>query len=142
MVAKILVVDDSKTYRELVRAFLDIEGFECTCAASVAEALHAIEHQVPDLVITDLMMTGMDGAELCNRLRLRPETAKTPIIMMTSSRDSDRLALARAAGVRILLHKPFDCEVLVDAVAKCLPMRLPRHAPVEDCPEPEGTAGD
>ncbi|MBI5507766.1 MAG: response regulator [Deltaproteobacteria bacterium] len=120
MAGKVLVVDDSKTYRAVVQAYLDMDSIACTCAASGAEALAAAELEAPALVIADLMMPGMDGIELCRRIKSDPKTAAVPVIIITSNKDPIWNDRARAAGALFLLLKPFAREALMKEVTALL----------------------
>ena len=69
--ARVLAVDDQRYFRELIEEFLTAEGFETQTAASGEEALHILERSAFDIVLTDLVMPGMDGSELVHRVKSR-----------------------------------------------------------------------
>ncbi|MBI5509740.1 MAG: response regulator [Deltaproteobacteria bacterium] len=123
MVTKVLIVDDSRTYREVVRAYLEMEGIDCVCAGGTDEGLALAIQEGPDLVITDMSMPGMSGLELCRQLKANFKTSNTPIIMITSSRGEDTARAAQEAGVDLLLWKPFPRELVMEAVNRFLPPR-------------------
>jgi DNA-binding response OmpR family regulator len=85
MPKKIMVVDDDAQVRLLVRLILERKGYQVIEANDGMSALFSLETLTPDLLILDIMMPGMDGFELCRRVRSRPETALTPVIMFSAS---------------------------------------------------------
>ena len=104
--AKILVVDDSKLSAKMVEDHLVSKGYKVSVAFSGEEALAQVRDEGPDLVISDLMMPGMDGYELCRRLRRDPATAKVPIILLTSRDKISEKEAGFEAGADDYLVKP------------------------------------
>ena len=95
---RILAVDDTEFFRELVRGYLEAEGYEVVTAANAAEALRELDTGKFDLVVTDMEMPGMDGWALAQAIRQRPEGAALPLLALTTlSSEADR-ARARACG--------------------------------------------
>src|SRR4051812_17344542 len=80
----ILVVDDAPTMRASLRALLSAE-FECVAAATAESALSIAQARPPDLILSDVVMPGMDGYELCRRVRAEPTLRDIPFVLMTSS---------------------------------------------------------
>jgi CheY-like chemotaxis protein len=111
-VARILVVDDEPDQRFLLRRIFERAGHEVTDASDGAAALRMVRESAPDLVVTDMMMPVMGGAELIRCLRAEPATARTPIL--AASGDSQ---LAGAADA--VVSKPYDRRHLL-AVADAL----------------------
>src|SRR4051812_26245057 len=103
--ATVLVVDDRATNRELVRTLLGHQGHRVIEAHEGAEALDLAHAQHPDVVLTDLLMPGMDGYELARELRAAPDTARTPIVFYTTNDlEAETRPFAAACGVaRVLL---------------------------------------
>lgn len=113
----ILVVDDTAFNRTLIGAFLAEAGFrQVSFAASGFEALAMIEAAVPDLLILDIMMPGMDGFEVCRRLRAMPETADLPILVQTALSSGEDRNRAFAAGTTDLVSKPLERTELLARV--------------------------
>ncbi len=81
----ILVVDDEEDLLELVRYTLSKEGHAITCAGTGEDALKVARKQPPDLIVLDLMLPGIDGLEVCRRLKGDSKTRDIPIIMLTAS---------------------------------------------------------
>jgi two-component system response regulator MprA len=109
--ARILVVDDDPPLRRMLERTLDAEGFEVTVAADGGAALVAVERSVPDVIVLDVALPGLDGLAVCRRLRGRG--LPTPILMLTA-RDGvpDRVA-GLEAGADDYLVKPFAVQELV-----------------------------
>jgi DNA-binding response OmpR family regulator len=105
MPEQILVVDDSKLVTDIVKMRLSMYGYEVRLAHTGEEALAAIAKEVPDLLVLDVHMPGIDGYEVCRRLRDNPALDALRIIMLTSS--EDKLA-AFEAGVDDYLNKDVD----------------------------------
>ena len=104
----ILAVDDQPKNIELIEALLVPHGYEIIAAASGAEALDKLAVNQIDLILLDVMMPGMDGFEVCRRIRQNPGTTHLPVLMLTALHDrSDRLA-GIEAGANDFLTKPFD----------------------------------
>jgi signal transduction histidine kinase len=116
---RVLVVDDVAANVRLLSGILKIEGFEVLSAASGPEAIAMAGSQAPDVILLDVMMPGMDGFEACERLRRVPETAHTPIVIVTALQDTTDRVRAIHAGADDFLTKPVD-EVEVVARVRSL----------------------
>jgi len=122
--AKILVVDDDKTLLRFVGDYLGGEGHDVVAADRGTTALKEFYRERPDLVVLDVMMPGMDGWEVCARLR---ELADTPIILLTAkASEADKLRGFRL-GVDDYVTKPFSLAELSARLAAVL-ARVGRHA--------------
>ena len=104
---KILVVDDDKNICELLRLYLEKEGFHVTLAYDGAAALKEFERLHPDMVLLDVMMPGMDGWEVCRRIR---QNNKTPIIMLTAKGETYDKVLGLELGADDYIVKPFETK--------------------------------
>ncbi len=103
----VLVVDDEAITREVVTAMLELEDVEVHAASSGEDALALARDVRPDLVLLDVMMPGIDGFEVCRRLRA--ETANAPrVVMLTAKADEESRAIAAEAGADAYLVKPFS----------------------------------
>jgi signal transduction histidine kinase len=103
---RVMVVDDEPSGLEVIGGLLATEPYELTFAASGPEALERVKRQVPDVVITDLMMPGMDGLALVTLLRAREKTKATPVIVVTALDTREDVARALDAGATDFLSKP------------------------------------
>jgi phosphate regulon transcriptional regulator PhoB len=116
----ILTIDDEKDLLELVRYNLEREGY-CVKSASDGEAgLALAQRDAPDLILVDLMLPGMDGLEVCRRLRSNPQTAAIPLIMLTAkSAESDRV-VGLELGADDYVTKPFSTRELIARIRALL----------------------
>ena len=115
--AKILTVDDDKTLLRFITDYLEGEGFEVVTADRGTKALKLFYRERPDLVVLDLMMPGMDGWEVCARLR---ELSDTPVVMLTAkTSESDKLRGFRL-GVDDYITKPFSLAELTARIKAVL----------------------
>ncbi len=119
MAERILVVDDSKLVTDIVKMRLEMYGYAVRLAHSGEEALVAIANEMPDLLVLDVQMPGIDGYEVCRRLRDDPRLDDLRIIMLTSSDDKHA---AFEAGVDDYLNKDIDLLNLPNRVKLVLEM--------------------
>lgn len=122
----ILVVDDDPTVAEVVTGYLERAGFTVHRAADGLQALRAAGQRWPDLVVLDLMLPGMDGLEVCRRLRGQ---GPVPVIMLTARGDEDDRILGLEIGADDYVTKPFSPRELVLRVESVL--RRSRSAAAE-----------
>jgi DNA-binding NarL/FixJ family response regulator len=116
MSRRLLVVDDEPNLLRAVAACLKAEDYEVSTARSAHEALMQLAETVPDLIISDIRMPGMDGFKLARQLRGAPRTALVPIVFLTARDETaDRIEGFRA-GVDAYLTKPFEPEELIAVV--------------------------
>ncbi len=113
---KILLVDDSPTVLRLTSFYLEEDGYESLLASSAEEALAILEQTEPDLVLSDIHMPGMDGIELCRRIKLNPQTRNVPVVIITTSKEIARLKDALDSGASDYIVKPFQQEELLARV--------------------------
>jgi two-component system, OmpR family, phosphate regulon response regulator PhoB len=105
---KIMVVEDEEPLGVLLRYNLESEGYQVEIVARGDEAEIRLQENVPDLLVLDWMLPALSGIELCRRLRMRPETERLPIIMLTArGEESDRVR-GLATGADDYLVKPFS----------------------------------
>jgi len=112
---KILVIDDIADTRELLHMYLSKEGYQVIVAATGSEGLYMADAEKPDLVITDIGLPDIDGAELIQDLRELEGMANVPIIAMTAYGDS-RIQEAIRAGANRGTIKPTDLDALIKDV--------------------------
>src|SRR4030042_4601087 len=127
---KILVVEDDPAALRLVSFTLESAGYEVIPAANGIEGLRKAQEEAPDLLVLDLMLPGIDGYEVCHRLRSDPagRERRLPILMLTAkSQETDR-AMAEKMGVDRYLCKPATPEEITAAVHLLLSQRQEEHA--------------
>lgn len=116
----ILVVDDTPSELELMTRFLRESGFTVIVASDAKEAISKVSDHKPDVVVTDVVMPGMSGFELCRTLKKSDATKKMPIVVCTSkNQDLDRL-WGMKQGADVYITKPFTKDDLVKAVKSAL----------------------
>jgi two-component system, chemotaxis family, response regulator PixH len=112
----ILVVEDTASERQLLTHFLQESGYSVIDAANGQEALEKIKTTTPDAVITDLVMPGMSGLELCRNLRKQANLENLPIVACTSKdQELDRL-WGMKQGINVYLTKPFNRDEMLRAL--------------------------
>jgi two-component system alkaline phosphatase synthesis response regulator PhoP len=124
--SKILIVDDEPNIRTLLRqAFEDLEtrGVKMLETGEGGEAWRLIQAQRPDLIILDIMMPGLSGYEICERVKSDPELSKTYIIILTAKGQAADRKRSFEVGADEFIPKPFDTPHLVKRVAKALGIR-------------------
>ena len=121
MAKKILLVEDSNTtlltHRFMIKWRTDYEVID---AANGAEALKLAVTHKPDLILMDVTMPGIDGLEVCRRLRQDAATAKVPIVLLTSRIGDEAVAAGFASGCTAYLTKPVEADHLVDTLRQHL----------------------
>ncbi|HMU54068.1 MAG TPA: response regulator transcription factor [Nitrospira sp.] len=122
---KILIVEDEKDILQLVKLYLDKEGFRTVTATTGTDGLKSVKQDKPDLVVLDLMLPEIDGLEVCKRLRSTPETAMVPIIMLTAKAEESDTVIGLELGADDYVTKPFSPKALVARI-KALFRRLDR----------------
>jgi len=120
MAREVLVVEDEPDIRRLVVLHLEGDGFRCRTAANGLDALREAKANVPDLVVLDLMLPGLDGLEVCRRLRSDASTAGVPIIMLTAKSDEVDRVVGLEVGADDYVAKPFSPKELVARVRAVL----------------------
>lgn len=116
LLGTILVVEDSPSELELISHFLNESGYKVIKATGGREALEKLELEKPDAIITDVVMPGMSGFELCRSLKKNPATQKVPIVICSSkNQEIDRLWAMRQ-GADAYVTKPYTREELLRAI--------------------------
>jgi two-component system, OmpR family, alkaline phosphatase synthesis response regulator PhoP len=122
---KILIVEDEAEIAQLVKLYLDKDGFRTAIAKTGVEGLKLIKTDRPDMVILDLMLPEMDGLEICKKIRNAPDTALLPVLMLTAKAEESDTIIGLELGADDYVTKPFSPKVLVTRV-KALFRRLER----------------
>lgn len=127
--SQILVVDDEEDLLELVSYTFSREGYQIKTAANGEDALTQVGAEHPDLIILDLMLPGIDGLEVCRRLKRDDQTENIPIIMLTAKGEEADIVTGLELGADDYITKPFSPRVLI-ARARAV-LRRPRGLPQE-----------
>jgi len=109
----VLVVDDEAVNRELLCDLLEIHGYESTEAEDGESALAQVAACAPDTILLDVMMPGLDGFEVCRRLKAEPDTAAIPVLLVTALSGRDNRLKGIEAGANDFLTKPIDAQDVV-----------------------------
>jgi two-component system phosphate regulon response regulator PhoB len=120
MVPRIAVVEDEEALGVLLRYNLEAEGYEVDAISRGDEAEIRLQERVPDLLLLDWMLPGVSGIELCRRLRMRPETERLPIIMLTARGEESERVRGLATGADDYVVKPFSTPELMARVKAML----------------------
>lgn len=104
----VLIVDDEYIGRETLQSVLEGEGYELEMAENGLQAIDKAKKLLPDVILLDVMMPGMTGFEVCQRIRNDPQIAEIPIIILTALDDRESLLNALKAGADDFISKPFD----------------------------------
>jgi signal transduction histidine kinase len=118
-----LIVDDQDANRLLLRDLLESQGHEVTEAADGEEALQRVSEIAPDVVLLDIGMPGMDGFEVCRRIKADPATASIPVLLVTALSQRDQRLLGIGAGANDYITKPVDRSDLSLRVRNAIRMR-------------------
>lgn len=111
--ARVLVADDDASILNLIEVNLSLEGFEVLTAERGEEALEKARQGRVDLIVLDVMMPGMDGWDVCERLKEDRETAEIPIVILSARNLERERRRAAALGVEAYVTKPFDPDDLL-----------------------------
>jgi len=109
----ILVVDDEAKNRKIVKDLLEVNGYRVLEATNGKEALALVSEKNLDVILLDIMMPGIDGFEVCRRLKSNPETAHIPVIMITALTDRDDRIRGIKEGANDFISKPIDTKDVV-----------------------------
>jgi CheY-like chemotaxis protein len=119
----VLLVDDEQSMLKVLEARLESWGYRVILATNGPEGLEQAVAQHPDLILLDVMMPGMDGLEVCRRLRAQKETKRIPVILVTVKATQLSPEEVRGSGAFRVIGKPYDSEELHDAVEAALARR-------------------
>lgn len=119
----LFVVEDEEDILELLRFHLTHEGFEVATATNGEAAVQAIPRKMPDLVLLDLMLPGLDGFEVCRSLKSNPLTATIPIVLVTAKGEEADIVAGLELGADDYITKPFSMKVLIARVRTVLRRR-------------------
>src|SRR3954468_19465874 len=124
---RVLIVEDEEPLTLLLRYNLEAEGYDVESVARGDEAEIRLREQVPDLVLLDWMLPGLSGIELCPPLRVRPETERLPVIMLTARGEEGDRIRGLSTGADDYIVKPFSVPELLARVRPLWRQTKPSH---------------
>ena len=117
---RILVVDDEIYMQHILEFSLGMEGMEVISVSSGEEALRRVSEERPDLIVLDVLMPGMDGYEVCRRLRQQESTRAIPIVFLSAKDGRGDREHGLRAGADAYITKPFSPQSLIDTIVELL----------------------
>ncbi|MBE9108936.1 EAL domain-containing protein [Nodosilinea sp. LEGE 07298] len=121
--ASILIVDDDPNNFDVIEALLDAQGYQLHYTSTGEAAIAALDALEPDLILLDVMMPGLDGFEICRRIKASPTWATLPVIMVTALSEKQDLARCFSAGANDFISKPINRLELIARVRSMLLLR-------------------
>ena len=115
-----LVVDDTRIAATTIAQALTLLGYQAEVAYSPRVAIESIRKRVPDVILLDINMPGIDGVEVCRYLRRDPRTETVPIVAMSSEVEEETVDQVYEAGANVFLAKPIDIDILERALNRIL----------------------
>lgn len=113
---RLLIIEDEEDIQELIKVNLSGEGYSCLCADSGEEGLNKAVSDLPELILLDLMLPGMDGLDVCRQLKQNSRTQHIPIIMLTAKGEESDIVTGLELGAADYMTKPFSPKVLIARV--------------------------
>ncbi len=125
----VLVIEDEDDVAELLRYNLEQEGYKTEVTASGEQGLDMARKLLPDLVLLDIMLPGLDGMEVCRRLKQSPDTTSIPVVMLTAKSEESDMVAGLELGADDYVTKPFSPKVLLARIKAVLRRRHNRPEP-------------
>jgi two-component system phosphate regulon response regulator PhoB len=125
---KILIIDDEQDIRQLLKYNLEREGYQTIPADTGEKASEITKTELPALIVLDLMLPGIDGLDVCRKLKNDPATENIPIVMLTAKDEESDIVTGLELGADDYITKPFSPKVLIARIKKI----LQRSRPAED----------
>jgi twitching motility two-component system response regulator PilG len=116
MQKKILIVEDEESLLKLESILLTTKGYLVQGVVSGLAALEAIEEELPDLVLLDVMLPKMDGFEVCSRIKQNQGTRHIPVILLTAKKTPEDVARGQEVGADYYITKPFKSAMVMDVI--------------------------
>ena len=117
---KVLIVDDEPDYLQTLRDMLEMNRYLVASAIDGQQALKMIPEEQPDVILLDLIMPGMNGLEVLERIKSNPEFKSIPVIMLTGRSEGGDIARAQECGVDDYIVKPFNRNLLLETIKKVM----------------------
>jgi DNA-binding response OmpR family regulator len=120
MASKILIVEDDPSFSRAINHIIQKEGYDVVTATNGMTGLRMAQEEKPDLMVLDVMLPGLDGFEICHRLRQAPLTANLPIIMLSAKGQEADKSTGLKVGASEYLTKPIDRTLLLEKITSLL----------------------
>ena len=117
---KILIIEDNEASLKLLDTYLRKEGYKTIVGQNGYEGLNLARKEKPDLIVLDLMLPGLDGYEVCRRLKEDQQTSHLPIMVLSARYEQEGRSMARDMGADAYVPKPFSSSHLYDVVRTLL----------------------
>jgi DNA-binding response OmpR family regulator len=114
--AKVLVVDDEPEITEVIEAFLESSGYQVLTENSPVVVVERVKEYQPDIILLDIMMTGMDGYQICEELKREEDTRNIPVLFLTGKDSRDDSGRSFKVGGDMFIKKPFSGERLLEII--------------------------
>jgi DNA-binding response OmpR family regulator len=124
----VLIVEDDPDARKVLSLILKLDGYQVHTASGGQEAIEALADLVPDLLLLDVMMPGMDGYQVCEWVRANPAVALVPVVMLSGKADPESVARGMEVGADEYLAKPITPSKLTTQLRTVLERTAPRQA--------------
>src|SRR5438552_9873370 len=124
---KIIIVDDDRETREMLKMALELEGYEVTQAANGLRLISTLHVDRPDLILLDVMMSWIDGFELCRAIKRNPEFRDIPVCFISGRADPHDVSEGMACGAAAYFVKPIDTDELLSKCAELTGHEQQRH---------------
>jgi CheY-like chemotaxis protein len=118
MAKKIWVVDDDESILEVLQIILESAGYDVRTSLHGESLQHLDDHNLPDLIMLDILLSGIDGREICKALKSNEHTKHIPIILLSAHSDANKAA--NGSGANAFIAKPFEVSILIKEVQKHL----------------------
>lgn len=115
-----LIIDDHPATAEVMAQILKMKGFEAVIAYDGTSGLEKTNSEKPDLILLDIMMPEMNGFEVCEKLKLNPQTSKIPVIIVSIRASEDSIKEGKKMGADEYITKPFSPSKLIEVVERYL----------------------
>jgi len=123
---KVIIVDDDRDTREMLTLALELEGFEVSQAANGLRLISAMHVDRPDVILLDVMMSWIDGFELCRAIKKNEDFADIPVVFVSARKSTEDERAGREAGAVDYFAKPLDVDRLIARIREILGARRPR----------------
>ena len=116
MGAKVIIVDDDRDTREMLQVALEVDGYDVMLAANGLRLISSLHVDQPDLILLDVMMSWIDGFELCRSVKQNPEFSHIPVVFISGKKMPEDIRLGYEVGAADYFTKPLDLDALLDRI--------------------------